>query len=92
MDYKTLKENNLTTITPDQNIKDGDTVLSFNLTTKQFDPGLGTPVADKITVVNINTLQDEIANLQSQLDSKNLLLADLQSLPIPVPVVTPPIL
>jgi|ERR1035437_4223874 hypothetical protein len=87
--YINLKEQNLTTITPDQNIKDGDTVLSFNISAKQFDPDLGTAVADKITVVNITTLIAEIADLQSKLNDKQTLLTDLQTISVDINPIKP---
>jgi hypothetical protein len=53
---------------------------AYVLSAKQFDPGTGEPKDPQVQAVDKAQVQAQIVTLQGQMDSLNLLLADLEAL------------
>jgi hypothetical protein len=53
---------------------------AYVLSVKQFDPSTGEPKAPQVQSVDKAKVQTQIATLQGQMASLNLLLADLEAL------------
>ena len=62
---------------------------AYAIAVKKFDPNTGDALPDDVQAINLDDLNNQVADLQSQIDDLNQVIADCQACQ-PTPVPTPP--